>query len=315
MKYPFAELPLYGNGTGGESIFPYLSRTIAEMLLYPVSENMDHVVFAWGTSLMFFLPIMAVLVLMLKKRALAADANFVRYAHTVMIPFVVVCLISLAMLGQIDGNYFMLFYVFVILYGSAMLSRVSQSAPKRWICIMLIPLLLFNGVMTAVSNWSWSLGFTPIQTENRGSYDHEQKQKEAMILSGNKKIWEILSADPQTRVIAAGRHPEVFAFPCIVQSYDDITSSWGNVALVKTMDAFTEYLKYAQTDYVYMQGGEVAADTRCYELMGYLIEAGILTDVFYENGNLLASVDLDGEYGAEASLAYEEFFKQYQMTY
>ena len=60
-----------------------------------------------------------------------------------------------------------------------------------------------------------------------------------------------------------------------------------------------------------MQAGAVEEGSRCHELMGYLIEAGILTDVIYENGNLLAKVDLQGQYSPDATDAYEI----YQTTY
>ena len=91
-----------------------------------------------------------------------------------------------------------------------------------------------------------------------------------------------------------------------------MTSAWGNVWLVSTMERFIDYLDYAETDYIYMQAGKVEENSRCYELMGYLIEAGILTDIFYENGNMLAKVDLNGQYGSEASKAYEEYQVMYQ---
>lgn len=313
MKYPFTGLPLYGDSTGGQPVLVYLAKTISKMLLLPVGPSMDHVVFAWGTSLLFFLLVLVFLLALLNQQKRVEDRNLMRCTFTVLIPFVLVCLVSLAMLGQIDGNYFMLLYVFLILYGFGALSRLSVSGLRKWVSAMVIPILMLNVTMTGVSNWSWSLGFTPVQIRNRGSYNHEEKQREAMAALGNVIIWEILAEHPETRVIAAGNHPEVFAFPCNVQSYDDITSSWGNVALVKTMDAFVEYLDYAETDYLYMQAGEVDQASRCYELMGYLVEAGILTDVIYENGNMLAAVNLEGEYGPEAGAAYEAYVTQYQV--
>ena len=133
-----------------------------------------------------------------------------------------------------------------------------------------------------------------------------------MVELGNGYIWDILAQDPSNRVIAEGDHPQVLAFPCNVQSYGDVTSAWGNVWLVSTMERFIDYLDYAETDYIYMQAGKVEENSRCYELMGYLIEAGILTDIFYENGNMLAKVDLNGQYGSEASKAYEEYQVMYQ---
>lgn len=312
LNYPFSILPLYGGGAGDMPLPVYLLDVICKMLLLPVGENMSHVVFAWGTSLIFFLIIAALLLSMVKKNKPEADRNLVNYAHVVLAPFLLVCLISLLMLGQIDGNYFMLLDVMAVLYGIGIISTVKRNRLRKSIVVMLLPILLLNLNMTAVSNWAWSLGFTPVQIVNKGRINHEELQRRRMAELGNAGIWDILEEDPQTRVIAAGNHPLVFNFPCNVQSYDDIASSWGNMLLVKTMDNFVEYLEYAKTDYVYMQAGTVNRESRCYELMGYLIEAGILTDVIYENGNMLAKVEPEGTYGQEASEEYERYFESYQ---
>lgn len=310
IKYPFAHLPLYAGGSG-DSLLPYLAETVYRMLLLPVGENMSHVVFSWGSSLIFFFIVICLLGGMVKKGKTREDKSLAVYGYTVMIPFIMVNLVSLVMLGQIDGNYFILLYVFLVLCGCRGISMMDHGLLRKRVVIMLMPLLLLNTVISAVSNWAWSLGFTPIQVINPGYFDHEAAQKKVMEESGNIQIWRILEENPQTRVIAIGEHPQVFGFPCNVQSYDDITSDWGNVELVKTMDYFIRYLEYAKTDYIYMQTGGVEKDSRCYELMGYLIEAGILTDVVYEAGNMLAKVDLLGEYSQEAQQEYKRYFKNY----
>lgn len=318
LKYPFSVLPLNGNSEEGKNIRRYLTDTLYRMFLSPEGEDMSHVVIAWGTSLLFLLAIVSFLTMFVRRcqgeRSPKRDSrNLVRYAHTVMIPFVLVCLVSLTMLGQIDGNYFMLLYVGIVLYGCVSISHIECVLLKKSILVMVIPVLLLNVPVSMVSNWAWSLGFTPISVVNKGRMNHKELQYQKMAAAGNVRIWNTLSADPQTRVIAAGEHPWVFQFPCNVQSYDDITSTWGNVRLVKTMDAFTEYLAYAKTDYVYMQAGYVDRNSRCYELMGYLVEAGILTDVVYESGNFLGRVNLQGDYGPEASSAYERYKTEYQV--
>lgn len=313
LKYPFSVLPLYGGGERGNHILSYMADTLYRMFLDPAGENMSHVVIAWGTSLLFLLTIVFLSVMLVPRRACGSSRNLAGYARTVMIPYVLVCLASLAMLGQIDGNYFMLLDVGIVLCGCTAVSHVRNGFLQKSILVMMIPVILFNVPVTMVSNWAWSLGFTPVSVVNSGRMNHREQQRGEMEDLGNAEIWETLAADPQNRVIAAGSHPQVFNFPCNVQSYDDITSTWGNVLLVKTMDHFVRYLEYAKTDYVYMQAGYADKESRCYELMGYLIEAGILTEVVYEAGNLLAEVDLQGSYGAEASDAYEMYRTGYQV--
>lgn len=321
MNYPFCSQPLNGSGETGGNIWLRLADTIYRMCLDPSGDDMSHVVIAWGTSLVLFLAFAAVLAAALKaggagvrgKSGGMEDQNLCRYAHTVMLPFLLVCLISLLMLGQIDGNYFMLLDVGLVLYGCVCISRIGNVVLKRSILIMMIPMLLFNVPVTMVSNWAWSLGFTPAALVNKGYMDHKSLRRQEMNEGGNAAIWDILAADQRNRVIAVGSHPQVFDFPCNVQSYDDITSTWGNVRLVKTMDDFIGYLTYAKTDYIYMQGGYMEEDSRCYQLMGYLIEAGILTDIVYEDGNVLARVDLSGTYGPGETAAYQRYLKEYPV--
>lgn len=330
LKYPFSVLPIKGSSVEDGSVWRYLADTLYGMFLNPSGDDMNHVVIAWGTSLLLFLMAVVAVAVFVKMQSVGVkhsamehetnpcqariqDINLTRYAHTVMIPFTIVCLVSLMLLGQIDGNYFMLFDVFLVLYGCAAISQIKSDSLKRGILILILPILFLNVQVTMVSNWAWSLGYTPVDVLNKGRINHRAGQHQKMIELGNSGIWDILAADPTTRVIAAGDHPQVFAFPCNVQSYDDITSSWGNVRLVKTMDAFVEYLSYAETDYIYMQAWSVEEGSRCHELMGYLIEAGILTDVRYENGNLLAKVDLLGQYSPEAADAYEIYKTNYPV--
>ena len=51
--------------------------------------------------------------------------------------------------------------------------------------------------------------------------------------------------------------------------------------------------------------------TRCYSLVRTLIECGKLIPICYEEGNMLARVDIDGEYTETSRAALTEFDKCY----
>ena len=95
-----------------------------------------------------------------------------------------------------------------------------------------------------------------------------------------------------------------------VQSYYDTTGSGGNVVLVKTLENFKDYLRYAKTDYIYAEAGHLEEGSREWDVLRYLVEEGSLTEIRYENGNMVGKVSLDGTgYGSEqAALAAEEFY-------
>ena len=129
---------------------------------------------------------------------------------------------------------------------------------------------------------------------------------------GNGSIWDILARDSRNRLISIGEHPSSLLFPCNAQSYLDITGTWGNVVLVKYMDNFVEFMKYAGTDYVYAQAGYISEEERAWSLTCDLIEYGILIPVCYEEGNMLASVEVEGQQTEESVKALETFKELYR---
>ena len=64
---------------------------------------------------------------------------------------------------------------------------------------------------------------------------------------------------------------------------------------------------YAKTDYIYIEAGYMAEGERTDTLTCDLVEYGILTPVCYENGNVLARVDVHGEKTEESEEKLVEF--------
>lgn len=296
MKYPFATGALPQNWQD-ESNLHVLFRRLYQMLLQPEGKDMGHVIIAWGTSLLFFLlALIAVYVLVKKKEARTAPA-LISFYHVVFWPFAAVNLISLVMLYQVDGNYFILLYTAVVLSACRCLDRVADMDLRRLAFGLLVPLLAFNLLISAASNWAWTLGFSGPKLLNSGRVDHEALQRQTMVDRGNEEIWKILEQDPKTRVIAFADHPTCLNFPCMVQSYKDITSPWGNVELVNTPEAFEEYMAYTKADYIYAEAGYIGENewSWSYGLLQDLIKRGSLTELRFEHGNLLARVGRAGD--------------------
>lgn len=336
MKYPFATSGLPQNYEEASNL-AVLLRRLYHMLLMPTGKDMGHVVFAWGSPLMLFLTgaCAAAALLMAadwkrkkaekgkgadrKSKGKPDRSSLSLYAHVVFWPFLAVNLVSLVMLYQIDGNYFMLLYTGIIIGSLSLLYALKQAGHRhflRTVSWLLVPIMAFNVLMTAESNWAWSLGFSQIQWVNKGRVNHEALQHEKMVQTGNEQIWNILAEDQGTRVIAFGDHPGCLQFPCVVQSYKDITSPWGNVELVNTVEAFEEYMAYAQADYAYVEAGFIGEESWewSYGLVRQMIERGTLTDLVFEHGNVLAKVDLDGA-SSEKTQENLRLFDEHYITY
>ena len=123
----------------------------------------------------------------------------------------------------------MLFYVLSALCIFRLAERLSSQRATRIIHRLCLPVILFSILVTTLTNWAWSLGFTPIAWKHRGYYPHQEIQHQEMIASGNGQIWEILSQNPRNRLISIGDHPQSLVFPCNVQSFRDITKMPGEI--------------------------------------------------------------------------------------
>lgn len=313
MKYPFATGALPQNWQD-ESNLHVLLRRLWQMLLSPEGKDMGHVIIAWGTPLLFFI-IVCIAGFVLTGAVKREKGSIQRAAAVVFWPFLAVNMISLIMLYQVDGNYFMLLYTFLILWFCRVFARLTDRRLKKLVLVLMIPVLGFNILVTSQTNWAWSSGFSEIKVWNKGRYNHRAGQQLDMEEKGNAVIWQVLAADPSNRVIAFGDHPHCLQFPCNVQSYKDITSPWGNVELVNTPQAFEEYMEYAGTDYVYAEAGHIGTDSWewSYGLLRDLIAGGVLTDFYYENGNALARVSPE-KLSKEEAATNLRLFDEYYLT-
>lgn len=311
MKYPFATSELPQNYQE-ESTLHVLARRIWQMLMQPQGEDMGHVILAWGTSLMAVLIVMLVLYGIFFKKG-DEQSHIWNAALVIFFPFVIVSLISLSMLYQIDGNYFMLLYSMLILGACRAMVYFKKISFYPLASKCLAPLLVLNLIVTAISSWAWTAGFSEIHLLNKGRVNHRAQEQARMEKKGNTLIWQEVSQDPENRVIAFGTHPYCLQFPCNVESYKDITSPWGNVELVNSPEAFETYMAYAKTDYVYAEAGYLGPGSWEWslDLLRELIRRGSLTDLFFENGNMLARVSDTAVPEEEAQNNLEMFEREY----
>lgn len=311
MKYPFATSELPQNYQE-ESTLHVLARRIWQMLMQPQGEDMGHVILAWGTSLMAVLIVMLVFYGIFSKKG-DEQSHIWNAALVIFFPFVIVSLISLSMLYQIDGNYFMLLYSMLILGACRAMVYFKKIGFYPLASKCLAPLLVLNLIVTAISSWAWTAGFSEIHLLNKGRVNHRAQEQARMEEKGNTLIWQEVSQDPENRVIAFGTHPYCLQFPCNVESYKDITSPWGNVELVNSPEAFETYMAYAKTDYVYAEAGYLGPGSWEWslDLLRELIRRGSLTELFFENGNMLARVSDTAVPEEEAQNNLEMFEQEY----
>ena len=290
------------------------------MLLMPDGKDMSHVLIAWGGSLFFVLGILILAGWITagagkkaaKKRpaekkpaekkpaenketvqsgavqteTMQPGAVPVSAAYMVFLPLAAVCFITLSMLYQVDGNYYMIFYsavIFLACLAAGDLPRGAAKAPLALLCG-------FQFVMMTLTNWAGVTGFTEIRL-NRGYFDHQAYYRE-VLTETDGTIYDRLAAAPGARLVAFGTHPDCLQFPCIAESYNDITSPWGNVEIVNSARAFEEYLQFMQADYVYADADHLKEEAWQWSrgLLEEMTADGTLYDFVYEGDNWLARV-------------------------
>ncbi len=294
IKYPFYAAGLSPAGKHmpqGERLL-FLAKRIYRILLNPQGHDMAHVLIAWGAVLpVVFLVLRACLGGAGKtpRKPGTAQALPLSYLTWLLMAMSFINLVSLYSLSQVDGNYYMLYYVLILLTGLYWLDGKGPVCRKAALAL-LIPAWGYGVLLCGLTNWAWTIGNGGLHPVNSGYYSHIQEAQEKRTAQGSGTIWNILAANPSHRVIALGDLPDVLTFPCWVQSYVDVSGYWGNPQVVSSAPAFLEYLQFADVDYIYMERGYVCSGVRIYDIIRTLIEEGHLYNVCEEGGNLIISV-------------------------
>ncbi|MDO4295439.1 MAG: hypothetical protein Q4D90_04690 [bacterium] len=314
VKYPF-EIPeaesLRASSLSGLEKAERFGKRLYGIFVCPEDKvDMAHVIFAWG-GLFFVVFLLLAFFWLLFCRQKGERAKFFRggYLAWVLVPVTLGSLYVLYQLTQIDGNYYNFPYVLAVFAGCYGISRLRE---ERWRSVwhgLLLPPLVLGIVLSSVTNWDWQIGLNPISLKHKGFYNHEQAEREKMAEGefSCAGIWHILAANPRARMISLGEHPDTLLFPCSVQSYGDIAGSWGNATVVESVEKFRRFVSYAKTDYVYIQANYMCRWEDPYGLICKLIYEGVLTELVFENGNVLAKVNPQGEHDERATAYLEEF--------
>ena len=237
-------------GEGLKAAVKHFLKRLYGVLLAPVGEDMAHVRIAWGTSLLLIFLVVFVVVFLARTRALKEGEGRPLACLTCMfLTNGAMSLLALYLLWQVDGNYFILLYCLFAILAVIGIGMFENDWLRKAAAGILVPVLIFNVSVTAVSNWNGTLGLSPIRAAHNGYFDHWAEAKEQMIHKGNEEIWEILAEDPETRVLVYGSQPEMLMFPCNAQSYTDIEGSGGNYYVSASAQGLIDYFTYKCRDY------------------------------------------------------------------
>lgn len=302
VKWPFnldAHVDYSGEKAGVEIFLSFLRRVFS-FLFYPVGEDMAHVSIAWSgvlfPGLLFFAFKNAICGTFLKRKKYAVQGDEASefegknssYLRLVFLLISFFSLLSFLMLWQIDGNYYSLWECLALLLAlsSPIGSEKSCSfRESRWIK-GIFPLVYLSSVfITLVTSWAGAVGFTPIDSVNKGYYDHFSVEMEKQAERGSLPLFLKMAENPRNHILAVAETPECYRIPSVVESITDVEGSGGSPGLYDNPLYFAWFLKWAKTDYIYIEKSflEEEREERAKAMLIQMANLGILIEPEFAN--------------------------------
>ena len=213
-------------------------------------------------------------------------------------------LLSFVMLWQIDGNYYILWESLALLLcfsmGSAPeISSQEESARGSKLSAFLLksfafsPFYLAAFLTTITTSWAGAVGFTPIDLANKGYYDHALVELEKQGEKGSFPAFSEMAKNPRHHVLAFAETPECYRIPCNVQSITDVEGSGGSPGLYDSPLYFAWFLKWSDTDYVYLDQSFLhdEREERAGEMLLQMAEEGIFQSPMLVEKNEILPLD------------------------
>lgn len=311
VKWPFnldAHVDYSGEKPAFEVVLSVVKRVFF-FLFYPVGEDMEHVSIAWSgvvfPAVLFLAFKNAVCVIFPKGKKYAMkgiegledEGGNYSYLRIVFLLISFFSLLSFSMLWQIDGNYYILWECLALLLAasSPLWSEKQVSLrTNKWIKGLFPLTYLASILITLVTSWAGAVGFTPIDFVNKGYYDHFAVEKDKQAKRGSLPLFLKMAENPNNHVLAVAETPECYQIPCIVESITDVEGSGGSPGLHNDPLYFAWFLKWAKTDYIYIEKPflEEEREKRIKKMLGQMAELGILIEPeFSTEPSAMMSVD------------------------
>ena len=315
VNWPFnldAHVDYSGELSFSESAFSFFRRLFS-FLFYPVGEDMEHVAIAWSGVLF---PLILLFALwqcfsigrkcLLGRNSLpgrgffppgkSGEASLWDYLPLALSFLVIMAfsLLSFVMLWQIDGNYYILWESLALL----LCFSGGNLQEKRGFILLLkafffFPFYLAAFLTTITTSWAGAVGFTPIDLANKGYYDHALVELENQGEKGSLPVFSEMAKNPRHHVLAFAETPECYRIPCNVQSITDVEGSGGSPGLYDSPLYFAWFLKWSDTDYVYLEQSFLhdEREERAGEMLLQMAEEGIFQSPMLVEKNKILTLD------------------------
>ena len=177
------------------------------------------------------------------------------------------------------------------------LMKTSTAGSKGFILLLksffFFPFYLAAFLSTITTSWAGAVGFTPIDLANKGYYDHALVELENQGEKGSLPAFLEMTKNPRHHVLAFAETPECYRIPCNVQSITDVEGSGGSPGLYDSPLYFAWFLKWSDTDYVYLEQSFLhdEREERAREMLLQMAEEGIFQSPMLVEKNKILPLD------------------------
>lgn len=284
-KYPYT-IGIYKSGgmnmSSGESVD--MIYRLFQLFIAPTKEV--HIYIASPTVL---IAVLAGISIILSVRFLFKKNNnkeIFAYIAVLLVVDALVSLISLFILNQIDGNYFILLFTLIITAACFLVERDSI----KYLFRGLLPCIVFAFFITGLTNWAGVSGLSDTIKDGNtfGIYNHHNKflDRDLKEKKGFADVYDDLKELGNPRTLLLSDDDSLSALGLDIRTYTDITGSGGNPAVVKTLDHFKKYLDYAQIKYICVDKAYLKDRQRASDVVKYMYEEGS-TKVYKKYGDVV----------------------------
>ena len=177
------------------------------------------------------------------------------------------------------------------------LMKTNTAGSKGFILLLkavfFFPFYLAAFLSTITTSWAGAVGFTPIDLVNKGYYDHALVELENQGEKGSLPAFSEMAKNPRHHVLAFAETPECYRIPCNVQSITDVEGSGGSPGLYDSPLYFAWFLKWSDTDYVYLEQSFLhdEREERAREMLLQMAEEGIFQSPMLVEKNKILPID------------------------
>lgn len=177
------------------------------------------------------------------------------------------------------------------------LMKTNTAGSKGFILLLkaffFFPFYLAAFLSTITTSWAGAVGFTPIDLANKGYYDHALVELENQGEKGSLPAFSEMAKNPRHHVLVFAETPECYRIPCNVQSITDVEGSGGSPGLYDSSLYFAWFLKWSDTDYVYLEQSFLhdEREERAREMLLQMTEEGIFQSPMLVEKNKILPLD------------------------